>query len=67
MQEELRHLQFVEYLNKMGMAQYESGTVLYYEDENDRREKEEEQKLNEDSDDSSCHGEGAAPNLDYDC
>ena len=58
MQEELRHLQFVEYLNKMGMAQYGTGTVLYYEDELDRK------KLNNDSSYSS--GGKPGRDLDYD-
>ena len=33
--EEIRHLQFVEYLKKMGMREYENGTVIFYEDEYD--------------------------------
>ena len=42
---EKRHTDFVEYLKKMGMKEYENGTVIYYEDETDVKPK----QSNEDS------------------
>jgi ATP-dependent RNA circularization protein (DNA/RNA ligase family) len=32
---EKRHTDFVEYLKKMGLKEYENGTVMFYEDETD--------------------------------
>ena len=31
--QEIRHKEFVEYLNKIGLREYENGTVFFYEDE----------------------------------
>lgn len=47
---EKRHVDFVEYLKKMGMKEYENGTVIYYEDETDVKPK--QNILNEDSQES---------------
>jgi len=36
---EKRHTDFVDYLKKMGMKEYENGTVIFYEDETDIKPK----------------------------